>query len=333
MAASSYTVEMEVIDGFDVCVLRDETSKSEALVVPEIGANCFRFTVSCGEGSFEIIDPPPSLKELQKSPSGYGNPILFPFPNRIRDGIFTFDGQTYQFDRRPGQRHSIHGLVYTRPWKVVGTKTDGCASVTLRFDSKEYPDVMRQFPFPFVAELTYRLMGWELTVDFSVRNAGVKRMPMGYGIHPYFRAPISPQTPPEKCLIRIPARKLWELKDFLPTGRTFPADESRDFRTPRPIAGAKLDDVYTDLIYEGDLSRCFIDDTEAKLKTIVEAERVFREIVVYIPPRGGAICFEPYTCPTDAPNLTARGLDVGLIVLEPGESFNGKVWFRVESYR
>jgi len=328
----SYSVEVGRVDGFDVHVLKDLSSGSEARVVPEIGANCFKFTITHKGKVLDIIDPPPSLAQLRESPSGYGNPILFPFPNRIRDGTFTFDGQVYQFDKRPGWEHSIHGLVYTRPWEVSDRGSQDAAYVTLSFDSKRYPDVMRQYPFPFIAELTYSLKGWELTVRFSVQNTGVKRMPMGYGLHPYFRVPISPETPPERCLVRIPARRLWELRDFLPTGRTIPVDEGRDFRTPRPLAGTRLDDVYTDLIYEGGATRCFIDDRGVKLKTIVEAGAVFREIVVYTPPRGGAICFEPYTCPTDAPNLTAKGLDVGLIVLEPGESFEATVCFTVESY-
>ncbi|HID55907.1 TPA: aldose 1-epimerase [Candidatus Poribacteria bacterium] len=327
-----YSVETEIDDGFDVLILKDPSFGSEARVAPEIGANCFKFTITHEGKTFDIIDPPPSLTQLRESPSGYGNPVLFPFPNRIRNGTFTFDGQTYQFDKRPGWEHSIHGLVYTRTWEVSDRGTQNSAYVKLRFDSKRYPDVMRQYPFPFIAELTYSLKGWELTVDFSVQNTGVKRMPMGYGLHPYFRAPISPETPPERCFIRIPARKLWELKDFLPTGMTIPVDERRDFRTPRPLAGVMLDDVYTDLIYEDGLVRCFIDDKGMKLKTVVEAERAFREIVAYTPPRGGAICFEPYTCPTDAPNLASKGLDVGLILLEPGESFKGTVRFAVESY-
>lgn len=328
-----YSVEIETIDGYEVCLLRDEGAGSEAWVVPEIGANCFRFRVKVGDRLLEIIDPPPSLDELKRSPSGYGNPVLFPFPNRIRDGTFTFEGKTYRFEKRPGWQHSIHGLVYTRRWRVIETDKGNGAAVTLRFDSREHPDVMGQYPFPFVADLTYSLRGWVLEVDFRVENVGDGRMPMGYGLHPYFRAPISPETPPEKCLIRIPARKLWVLEDYLPTGEVIPVDEARDFRTPKPLAGVKLDDVYTDLIYEDGLSRCFIDDTVAKLKTVVEAERIFRELVVYTPPRGGAICFEPYTCPTDAPNLAAKGLEVGLIVLNPKESFEAKVRFKVESYR
>jgi aldose 1-epimerase len=59
------------------------------------------------------------------------------------------------------------------------------------------------------------------------------------------------------------------------------------------------------------------------LRSVVESDAIFRELVVYTPPGRRSICFEPYTCPTDAPNLTARGLNVGLIELAPEETFTG----------
>jgi aldose 1-epimerase len=54
--------------------------------------------------------------------------------------------------------------------------------------------------------------------------------------------------------------------------------------------------------------------------------------VVYTSPRRTSICFEPYTCPTDAINLYQRGMDVGLIVLKPGESVSATVKVIFERY-
>ena len=52
--------------------------------------------------------------------------------------------------------------------------------------------------------------------------------------------------------------------------------------------------------------------------------------VVYAPPTRPTICFEPYTCPTDALNLAAGGLDVGLIVLAPGERWSDWIELRLD---
>jgi len=44
-----------------------------------------------------------------------------------------------------------------------------------------------------------------------------------------------------------------------------------------------------------------------------------------------AICLEPYTCTTDAINLQQQGLDAGLRVLEPGESWRGIIEMHLSS--
>ena len=58
---------------------------------------------------------------------------------------------------------------------------------------------------------------------------------------------------------------------------------------------------------------------------VMEADAQFREWVVYTPPGRDTICFEPYTCPTDAVNLEARGVPAGVIVLAPQETFAASV--------
>ena len=64
---------------------------------------------------------------------------------------------------------------------------------------------------------------------------------------------------------------------------------------------------------------------------VVRVSPVFRELVLFTPPHRKAVCLEPYTCPTDAVNLAARGLDVGWQVVAPGQSWHAAVEFRVEA--
>jgi aldose 1-epimerase len=156
-------------------------------------------------------------------------------------------------------------------------------------------------------------------------------MPMGFGIHPYFRAPLGTDSSAEYCTIRVPANKYWELVDKLPTGKILPVEGKYDLRSPRILAGLKFDDVFTDLIFEGDVTRTILDDTKSQMRLIVEADSLFREIVVYTPPRP-SICFEPYTCVTDAVNLHSRGINSGLKILQPGEIIHGKIRIIPEAY-
>ncbi len=121
-------------------------------------------------------------------------------------------------------------------------------------------------------------------------------------------------------MIILPAKKYWELKDFLPTGKILEASGKYNLRDGVPMSDIRFDDVFTDLIMTGGVSRCIVDDKKAGMRMILESDPIFREMVIYTPPNRPSVCFEPYTCPTDAINLLQRGIDAGVIVLKPGES-------------
>ena len=184
---------------------------------------------------------------------------------------------------------------------------------------------MRQYPLPFEIRMTYTLKETTLTMGVAIENTGDSNMPMGFGTHPYFRAPLSSKSSAECCLITVPASKRWELAEFLPTGKLFDLEGDSDFRHRKPLAGRQFDDVLTGVILTDGVSRCVIDDQDAGIRMTLESDAQFRELVVYTPPARSSICFEPYTCPTDAINLEARGIDAGVIVLEPGEGFSGTI--------
>ena len=45
--------------------------------------------------------------------------VLIPFPGRVADGRYSFDGQTYQLERNDKEGpNAIHGFVRAMPWRV-----------------------------------------------------------------------------------------------------------------------------------------------------------------------------------------------------------------------
>ena len=325
MSTKRYTVDQANIDGFEVFTLRDIKRQASAKIIPKLGNNCYSFTQTVGTESINIIEPPPDLKTLAQRPSGYGNPILFPFPNRIRQGHFLFEGKPYTFDKTPKSPNSIHGLVVDQPFYVDSTNTDDGATIVCGLNSENYPHIKRQFPFTFQLKITYKLKSANLTMVTDVSNLSDHNMPMGYGIHPYFSIPLSRKSSAENCLIFVPAAKYWELDQFLPTGHIYDVNETFDLRAGKTFSGMKFDDVFTDLSLVDGVSRCIIDDRGAGTKMVLEADEQFRELVVYTPPDRASICFEPYTCPTDAVNLQEKGIDAGLIILKPGQIFSSRI--------
>ena len=333
MEQAAYSTGAKTVDGFEVYTLQ-EAQKAVAEIAPGLGNNCYAFRVadtrSGPEGGnwLNLLDPPPDLTTLQDHPDIYGIPVLFPFPNRIRGGTWRFEGETYQFDKPPESPTSIHGLLLNRPYQVESHAADaGGATLVCALDSRDFPDIGRQYPFPFRIRITYTLKDAALSMSVSIQNTGSRNMPMGFGIHPYFCVGLSSDADASAALIQVPAATYWDLDaDSVPTGKRRAAIDALDLRDGKPFAGLTLDHVFTDVQMEADgVSRCVIENRDTGHGLVMESDAQFRELVVYTPPGREVICFEPYTCPTDAINLEARGIPAGVIVLAPGETFSATV--------
>ena len=327
MAQTSYSVgKAWDSHGFDVYSI-EQGGKAIANIVPALGNNCYAFRVSDGNNWLKLIDEPPDLETLEQRPTAFGNPILFPFPNRIRNGKWQFEGKTYQFDKEPESPTTIHGLLLNRPYQVDKHEAnENGATLVCSLNSQDFPDISRQYPFPFKIEITYTLKDAVLTMEVSIKNTGKANMPMGFGIHPYFSTNLTGTADASKAMITVPTNRYWELDDVLvPTGIQKDVMGTLDLRNGQPFAKLKLDHVFTDVQLVDGVSRCIIENRDTGYGMVMESDAQFRELVVYTPPERDAICFEPYTCPTDAINLEAKGIPAGVIVLSPDETFSATV--------
>jgi len=319
-----YAVRQEEEEGCPVFVLEDTVARSQAWLAPGLGFNGYRFSVERGEQGVAIVDPPPTLEDLRQNPAGYGTPILFPFPGRIPGGRFTFRGRTYQVQTGSASGSAMHGFVLDRRWEVIawGTSVHDGAVLVGRFESRAFPELAAQYPSAFRLDVTYRLRAWTVTVEARAENVGREPLPLGYGLHPYLRAPLDRGSSAGGCVIEVPATRRWELVELVPSGRLLPLQE--DLAAGVSLEGASFDEVYTGLVLTRGASRSVLSDTRARLAVVVEADRQFKDWVVYTPPRP-AVCLEPWTCAPNAINLQEQGVDAGLLVLQPGESCSWRV--------
>lgn len=300
--------------------ITDHLSGSTARVAPDQGFNCFEFRAIVDGKAVDVLDSVSGFADGGQRASGSGIPILFPFPNRIRAGKFTWNGHDYVLPGTDKWGNAIHGLCMDRPWRVVRQSDD---FVTGQFQlSVDAPDRMALWPADFVIEVDYELVRSRLRCRFRISNPSNQKLPWGLGTHHYFKVPLDAQSRLENCLVEVPARKLWELVDCLPTGRLIPVNSANDLREGACLTDLKLDDVYTDLEYDGPQFDCLVVDERAGMQVTLTCPPIFREIVAYTPPNRLAVCLEPYTCPTDAVNLQNQGLDVGWRVLGPGQEFH-----------
>jgi aldose 1-epimerase len=309
----------------DVVTLSDLDAESMATMVPEYGFACIGFRVFSQGDPWNVLSERPDASSFLTRPTRYGIPILFPWPNRIREGRFTFDGREYQLPLAPGAPHASHGFVRQRPWTVQAAGTDGrgafCrASVTIGDDAQD------AWPFPCRLTLEYRLAGTTLSIETEAENLGTAPMPMGFGIHPWFDIPFGPTGTRAQTELKVPASSFWELDETTcTTGAISPIAVGFDARDWRPLEDRFLDDVLTGLQFQDGWFTAEVRDPSNGRALVVRADGAFREHVVFAPLYAEVVCLEPYTCTTDAFNLAVRGIDSGLVVLEPGQTWRGAI--------
>jgi aldose 1-epimerase len=111
-----------------IVTLKDAQGSSARISV-EHGFNCFELLAKVDDRTVDVISTLPGFEETGERPSGSGIPLLFPFPNRICEGRYSWEGKDYElpsdtvgFD---GMGNAIHGFVIDRPWRVTSQSETG----------------------------------------------------------------------------------------------------------------------------------------------------------------------------------------------------------------
>jgi aldose 1-epimerase len=301
----------------EAVTISDPSSGAEAVIAPHLGFNCISFRATVGKEPVEVIDSPEDVLSGDHRPSSYGIPILFPFPNRIRGGRFTWNETEYQIPLNPGVPNAIHGFCLDRPWRVT-EQTD--QTVTGRFQlSVDDPDRAACWPADFILEVRYRVIESRLECQFRITNPDEQPLPWGLGTHAYFKVPLGRESTPEDCVFTVPVTEEWELEEYLPTGRRVDVASRDSLRSGVRFGSRSFDCVYTGWESDGGTVRCSLIDERAglELQQVCDGQ-LFREAVVFTPPGRNTLCMEPYTCVTDAINLHSQELNTGLNLLDAG---------------
>jgi aldose 1-epimerase len=275
-----------------------------------------------------------------------GTPVLFPFPNRIEDAMWTWKGKTY-LQKKNGIPIQLHSLVYDEPWEYIEPEfgIDEIFFSTYLNINKDHP-IYKGYPFEFRLILTYKLTKQSLSVTYKVENRDNKEMPFGFALHPYF----SKLSGENGTLISVPALYRYEIRsdvdkvflnkykgDFqlvpniLPSGRLKCVyTGGKNLIYPVTVGSVDLDDVYTGFLPR---KNSYIDYTTLKLRLNLLCTSDFTHTVVYTPKNKPYFCIEPQTCSTDAINLYAKGIDFPhIIILPQSYSYTGTVNFLPEYY-
>jgi aldose 1-epimerase len=257
----------------------------------------------------EVLDGYP---EGEASPSGRGQ-VLIPWPNRLEDGSYEFDGKRHQLEvNEPERGNAIHGLVRFAPWTVAESKP---ARAVVEHALEPQPG----YPFSLALSIEYSLSLSGLRVETTATNAGSEPCPYGSGAHPYLT--LGTETV-DDALLHAPGRVVLHTDDRgLPRDAEPVEGTKYDFTRPRTIGSTRLDHAFTDLHRGPDgLARVELAEpgSRAALSLWVDESYHYLQLFTGDPLPDVArrsLAVEPMTCPANA-FRTGQGL----IRLEPGES-------------
>lgn len=264
-------------------------------VVTEVGATLRSFTVD----DTELL----STFAEDQAPHGSRGRQLVPWPNRIRDGRYWFDGVDYQLPITEVDRHTaLHGLGDGVGWRLVRRDATEVVLAGVIFAQAGWNAVLE-------VEIGHRVDATEgLIVTVATTNIGATRAPYGYGAHPYLLADLATATlthPFSQELLVDPER-------LLPL-EIAPVSDANDFRGGRVVGDTVLDTAFTGVEGPWVVS---VADGGRTVEFWADETQGWGQI--YTDPTRQAIAIEPMTCGPDAFNEGPTHDDV--IVLEPGDT-------------
>jgi aldose 1-epimerase len=256
-------------------------TKDQQAVVTEVGGGLRSYSV----GGRELLD---GYGADEMSSSGRGQ-VLIPWPNRLQDGSYEFNGLRYQLPlNEPEHRNAIHGLVRWSTW--TGTEREPHRVV---MEHILYPQP--GYPFLLGISIEYALSHSGLQVQTTATNLGTQSCPYGSGAHPYLTLGTATI---DGLILHVP-------------GQTLLRSDERDH-------------AFTDLERDADgLARVELRDSDRETKVSLWVDQSYPYLMLFsgdpLPNvRRRSLAVEPMTCP---PNAFRTG--DALIRLEPGASFTG----------
>lgn len=319
-------------------VLEHEETGEFLSIIPSHGALLRQLVLRKGNELLALIKAPESPQTLLADES-YASALLYPFPSRIRHGIYRFGGEDYALPmNEPNRDNALHGFVHGKPFVVISQETTPIyARLVLRYD---YTGSVTGYPFPFALTVTYELIQANqlplgnftddrmcaLRMSYSALNNGTGPSPAAFGWHPYFTLS---EEPIDTMTLSLPARTTITLDDdMIPTGR----------QAAEPATTINLKDQMLDTPFALEattpsatgepFAETILTSQKTGVRLIVGQETGpgrLNYLVCYTPLRRDSVAIEPLTA-----NVNAFNTGDGLATLEPGDSLDGTIWVRLD---
>ncbi|TFC04834.1 aldose epimerase [Cryobacterium adonitolivorans] len=255
-------------------------------------------------------------------PLGAGT-VLVPWPNRIRDAIWTQHGVRHLLTvTEPAQMNAIHGLLVVTAYRLVAQSDTEVTLAATVFPQAGYP-------YQLDTTVTYALTVDGLAVTHRIRNVGGETAPVALGTHPYLKIG---DVPTDELVLRLNATSHIDVDHRLNPIGVSPVDgTSFDLRVGARVADLHLDDGFGGVVVQDGRGEHSLTAPDGRRVTLWgDANMAYVQAFTprNFPVRtdngrtgattqlGLAVAIEPMTAPADAFNSGQ-----GLRWLAPGEDW------------
>lgn len=249
---------------------------------------------------------------------------LVPWPNRVVDGRYTFEGIDYQLAlSEPAREHALHGLGSWLDYEAIDQDSD---QVTLR----GIVQPQTGYPWRVVVTTTFALAPDGLTQTVTAKNESSASAPWGTGPHPYL---VAGEGTVDDWMLELPAAQVLAVTDdrLIPV-ELRPVDQDDparfDFRTQRRIGEVEIDHAFTDLARDAEgFATVRLTDAEGRgVEMSWDAACPWVQVHTADKPDPAesrvGLAVEPMTCAPDAFNEARYDFDTGLQSISPGGMTN-----------
>lgn len=234
-------------------------------------------------------------------------PLLFPIVGALNEDTLRINGQAYTMPKHGFARRSAFAPVHAE-------------GAEARFRLTDSPDTRAAYPFGFVLEVAYCIVGMTLHTEVSVFNPNAEALPFSFGFHPAFAWPLPGGAEKHAHRLVFEAEEALVLRQVAPgTGVLLPGT------VPSPVKGRELalhEDLFRAdaLIWERAESKTLSYGAENGSQ-LDFAFPDTTSLGVWQVPGARYICIEPWQGYSDPQGFTGEFREKpGVVLLDPGKT-------------
>ncbi|MBN3519102.1 aldose 1-epimerase family protein [Algoriphagus lutimaris] len=235
-------------------------------------------------------------------------PILFPIIGALKDGKTMFQGKEYELPKHGFIRNSELG-------KVIKQEKD-----RLVFQVTSSPETLAIYPFHFVLEITFQVIGNCLEVKHLVKNTGEQDMYYSLGGHPAFACPIHTGEKYDEYAIEFPEVEQDHTWLIQPNGLI--GNEGDQILNNSNLIPLQEHIFDADALIFKHLKSKKASLVHQKQRPVLEVEfEDFDYLGIWAKPGAPFVCIEPWLGIADSVNASGKLIDKeGIRKLSPGNS-------------